>query len=127
MRRVILMLALAILASTTQGGIGQVYNADISVTQANTATTFTDNGSGGDGTAFAAKSVLIRSLSTSANTCYFDLKDGTATASDVALEPGGSISLTFPSTSGGQVEGWPGMGSICAAGQTATFRVTAMR
>lgn len=126
----ILMLAcvLAILAPAGDAGVGLVYNSDVSVTQANSAVLFYDNGSAGTAQAFNATQVLVRSLSTSANTCAFDMKDTTAVyATDIKLEPGGSISLTFPSTSVGEVDGWPGMGAICDTGQTATFRVTAMR
>lgn len=126
----ILMLAcvLAILAPAGDAGVGLVYNSDVSVTQANSAVLFYDNGSAGTAQAFNATQVLVRSLSTSANTCAFDTKDTVAVyATDIKLEPGGSISLTFPSTSVGEVDGWPGMGAICDTGQTATFRVTAMR
>lgn len=126
-RAILLACVLAILAPAGDAGVGLVYNSDVSVTQANSAVTFYDNGSAGTAMAFNARNVLVRSLSTSANTCYFDTKDTVATTADIALEPGGSISLTFPSTSVGEGDGWPGMGAICSTGQTATFRVTAMR
>ena len=130
-----LILVLLAAASTAGSGIGLFYNADISVTQANTATTFTDNGSAGLAVTFYARHVLVRSLSASANTCYVDLKDTVATTSDIALEPGGALSFTFPptavssvtTTTGQAVDGWPGMGAICTTAETATFRVTAMR
>ncbi len=121
-----LAVALAMVGAAWAGN-GKVYNADVSVTATNTITQFTDNGSGGDGLVFAARFVLVRSLSSSANTCYFDLKDGTASTSDTALEPGGSIGWPFTATSAGGETGWSNMGSICSAGQTATFRVTAYR
>ncbi len=130
------LLVLVVLAgaSMASSGIGLFYNADVSVTQANTATTFTDNGSAGLAVTFYARHVLVRSLSSSANTCYLDLKDTVATTSDIALEPGGALSFTFPPTStsavdssGNPIDGWPGIGAICSTGQTATFRVTAMR
>lgn len=127
MRRLFVLAFGLALVGQAWAGIGLVYNGDISVSQTLTSTTFTDNGSGGVAATFNARHVLVRSLSSSANTCYFDLKDTTATTADTALEPGGSISLTFPLTSTGETDGWPGIGSICSTGQTATFRVTAMR
>jgi hypothetical protein len=133
MRRFLILSILAVAMMASADEIGLVFNKDISVTQANTATVFTDNGSGGSNVTFYAKAVLIRSLAASANTCYFDLKDKVATTSDTALEPGGSVVFEFPATSTGfpggaqPVDGWPGMGSICTTAETATFRVTAVR
>ena len=129
MKRILMLaLGLAILAPAGDAGVGLVYNSDVSVTQANSVVTFSDNGSSGTGQAFNATQVLVRSLSASANTCAFDLKDTVAVyATDTRLEPGGSISFAFPSTSVGATDGWPGLGAICDTGQTATFRVTAMR
>ena len=128
------MLALAIyfLVVPAEPGIGLVYNSDVSVTQTNSAVTFSDNGSGGISQMFNAKYVLVRSLAASANTCYLDLKDTTATTSDTALEPGASLRFVFPpssqaSSASGVIDGWPGLGAICTTAETATFRVTAMR
>ena len=127
-RILILALAAVFMAGVGDAGVGLVFNSDVSVTQANSVVTFSDNGSAGTAQAFNATQVLVRSLSASANTCAFDLKDTIAVyATDTKLEPGGSISLTFPSTSVGATDGWPGLGAICDTGQTATFRVTAMR
>ena len=123
----ILVAVLLTMVGAAWAGNGKVYNADVSVTGTNTITAFTDNGSGGDGLVFAARFVLVRSLSSSANTCYFDLKDGVATTSDTALEPGGSIGWPWTATAAGGADGWPVMGSVCTAAQTATFRVTAYR
>ena len=129
MKRFLAALAVLALVGQSWAGIGLVYNGDISVTATNTATTFTDNGSGGVAALFNARHLLVRSLSTSANTCAFDIKDTTAVyATDIKLAPGESISLDFPLTStSAETDGWPGMGSICDTAQTATFRVTAIR
>jgi hypothetical protein len=96
----------------------------VSVTSTNSAISFTDNGSGGSSVAFLARHVTVRSLATSANTCYFDLKDTVATTSDTALEPGGVWNIPFTESG---TSGWAGMGAICDTAQTATFVVTATR
>lgn len=102
------------------------FNSTVSVTDTNSAVLFTDNGSGGTGENFAARFILIRSGASSANTCYFDLKDTVATTSDTALEAGAGMEVNFQvGPEGG--DGWSGMGAICAGGQTATFFVTATR
>jgi hypothetical protein len=101
-------------------------NNAVSVTSSNSAISFTDNGSGGSSVAFLARHVVVHSSSSSANTCYFDLKDTVATTSDIALEPGGSWAFEFVD-SGGGTSGWSGMGAICDTAQTATFLVTASR
>jgi hypothetical protein len=118
----LLALALPALAGKLQYSSG---TTRVSVTQANSAVSFTDNGSGGTSSAFYARTVWIRSDSTSANSCYFDLKDTTATTADIRLAPGDSIVMTWADTLGGN--GWAGLGAICAAGETATFDVVAVR
>jgi len=128
MKRLALLALTLALVGQAWAGVGLVYNADVSVTATNSAIQFWDNGSGGIAATFDARSVLVRSLAASANTCAFDLKDTTAVyADDVKLEPGGSLSFAFPETSTGATDGWPGMGAICDTGQTATFRITAIR
>jgi hypothetical protein len=122
----LLAVVLAVIVTSSSAGTGLIYNADVSVTQTNTQVAFADTGSGGIGVGFKAMSILVRSLSSSANTCYLDLRDRVASTSDIALEPGGSIGFSFPPTSQ-PADGWDGMGMICSSGQTATFRVTAMR
>ena len=119
-RTMILLAVMAVAASVW--AVGVVYHDDISVTQANSVITFTDNGSGGTSAAFKARSIVVESLAASANTCYLDLKDTTATTADIALAPGGK--WEWIATSG---DGLAGIGAICAAGETATFRVTATR
>ena len=101
-------------------------NSAVSVTSTNSVISFTDNGSGGSSVAFLARHVTVRSLATSANTCYFDLKDTVATTSDTPLDPGGVWNWPFVDTPGG-TSGWAGMGAICDTAQTATFVVTASR
>ena len=103
-------------------------NSAVSVTSSNSAIPFTDNGSGGSSVAFLARSVTVRSLSSSANTCYFDLKDTVATTTDTALEPGGVWNVPFEDLpNSGSTSGWSGMGAICNTAETATFLVTASR
>ena len=102
-------------------------NNAVSVTQSNSAVSFTDNGSGGSSVAFLARRVVIYSLTTSANTCYFDLKDTTATVADIAIDPGGTWQWDFIEVAGSSTSGWAGLGAICDTAQTATFRVTATR
>ena len=122
MKRLCVLLGLALFGAVmVKADVALVYNADISVTQTNSIINFTDNGSGGTSVHFRARYLLVRSLSTSANTCFFDIKDSLATTADTALEPGASIS---PPLSG---EGIDVMSAICSTGQTATFRVTAIR
>ena len=103
------------------------FNSTVSVTSTNSAISFTDNGSGGSSVAFLARHVVIYSLSTSANTCYFDLKDTTATTADISIDPGGTWQMDFIEVAGSSTSGWPGLGAICDTAQTATFRVTATR
>src|SRR3989304_5878831 len=100
------------------------FNSSVSVTSTNSAISFTDNGSGGSSVAFLARHVTVRSLATSANTCYFDLKDTVATTADIGLEPGGGGKM--PSEGPG-TGGWAGMGAICDSAKTAPFVVTATR
>ena len=119
-RTIILLAAMAVAVSAW--AVGVVYHADISVTEVNSAIAFTDNGSGGTSAAFKARSIVVESLAASSNTCRIDWKDTTATTADVALAPGGK--WEWIATSG---DGLAGIGAICAAAETATFRVTATR
>ena len=114
--------AFAVVASAEE--VGQIYSGSVSVTQANSAVVFTDNGSGGTGQMFRAIAILVRA--SGANTCYLDIKDTVATTADIPLAPGESVTFSFPGTSQ-PADGWPGIGAICSTGQTATFLVTAMR
>lgn len=101
-------------------------SAGISVTAVNGTVAFTNNHSGGDSAAFFATQIIVRSRAASANTCYLDYNDGTATTSDVPLAPGGEFRIIR----GGNyhaASGWSSMGVICAGGQTATFDVIADR
>jgi hypothetical protein len=128
MRRALVIILLLAGASWVWAHRQYYNNTDISVTQSNTAISFTDNGSGGSSAAFRARVVVIRSSAGSANTCYFDLKDTVATTADTALEPGATWSEVFDDpTDVNQQGGWSGMGVICDTGETATFNVTAAR
>jgi hypothetical protein len=103
-------------------------NDSVSVTQANTAITFSDNGSGGSAQNFRARFVTIHSETGSANTCFFDLKDTTASTADIPVVPGSTWSLAFEDLGqGGGLGGWSGVGAICDTGETATFHVVASR
>lgn len=127
-RRLLAVLAFAVLATSawaappfyTSGKTG------LSITQSNRTVTFTDNHSGGTNAAFLARVIMVRSDSTSANTCMVDLVDGTATASDVPLPPGATIVLTYPLIYAPS-DGIAAIGAICSTGQTATFYVEAYR
>lgn len=128
-KRIALLLALGMMAGAAWAMTNHYSSGatGLSVTQANLNTAFTDNHSGGTAAAFQARHVLIRSRSTSADTCHFDLGDGVATTGDTALAPGASLYLAFDSTSGGAGGGWNSIGAICGAGDTATWDVDAWR
>lgn len=100
--------------------------AGLSITQANTNTTFTDNHSGGSSAAFSARYVTVCSRSASTHSCFIDLGDGVATTADWRIAPGACIQVSYQSAQTGG-EGWAALGSICAAGETATFDVMAGR
>ena len=125
----ILALGMVLALAVTAWAMNARYSsgtAGISVTQANTNTAFTDNHSGGSSAAFNARYVSICSRSTSAHSCFVDLGDGVATTADWRLAPGACITATYQSAQTGG-EGWAALGSICAAGETATFDVMAGR
>lgn len=134
MRRTLLLLAgllslsLLLQVANAMGAPPPWYTsgAGISVTQANSTITFTDNHSGGDSVAFAARWIKITSASTSANTCMFDLSDGTAATTDQRIAPSGTYTWTMPSGYGPEA-GLLTMGAICSSGQTATFYIEATR
>jgi hypothetical protein len=129
MKRAALALALVLALVTTAWAMNARYSsgtAGISVTQANTNTAFTDNHSGGTSAAFNARYVSVCSRSTSANSCFVDLGDGVATTADWRLAPGACIQASYSSQFTGG-EGWAAIGSICAAGETATFDIMAGR
>ena len=127
MRRLVVALLALVLALPVSAGKLQYSSGTtrVSATQANTAVTFTDNGSGGSSSAFNARLVWVRSSAASANSCYIDLKDTTATTADLRIDPGDSVVFTWADGLGG--DGWAGMGVICAAAETATLDVMAMR
>lgn len=129
MRKRLLLLALLGMAASAWA-MTQHYSSGatgLSATQANLNTPFTDNHSGGTAAAFQARHILIRSRSTSADTCHFDLGDGVATTADTALAPGASVSVSWDPTTAGVGGGWNAIGVICGAGGTATWDVDAWR
>lgn len=129
MRRLAVLLAVLALACAPIAWAALGYSSGatgLAISQTNRTITFTDNHSGGGSTAFAARHVLIRSRSTSANTCHVDFSDGTATTADTRLAPGDSISRTWDERDGG-AGGWFTIGAICATGETATWDVDAWR
>jgi hypothetical protein len=96
----------------------------ISVTDANTLTTFTNNHSGGDSAPFPATWVTIRPR-TGSNACFYDF-DGVATTADTRLGAGEFSNERFiPSPTNS--EGWFSIGAICDTGETATWDVKAGR
>jgi len=129
MKRIAVLAALALALAAVCMAAGLSYSSGasgISVTQTNTTVTFTDNHSGGTSAAFNARFVLIRSRSASADTCYVDFNDGTATTADHPLEPGASLAYNWDERAG-LGGGWSQIGVICATGDTATFDVSAWR
>lgn len=106
---------------------GAYFNNTYSATQTNTAVTITDNGSGGTSAAFLARSLTICSDASAAgaDTCYFDLRDTTATTSDWPIKPGACIAKVWLDANAGG--GWAGLGIICGTGDTATITVYASR
>ena len=119
-------LALAVLGVAGTAWAMSWSTQSVSVTATNQTVTVTNNHSGGDSAAFSASYVLIRSSSASTHTCYFDPTDGVATTGDEPLEPGASFSVPWPYPSG-EYGGYVSIGVICASGQTATWRITAIR
>lgn len=127
MRKRILPFGLALAVAASAWAMNARYSSGvsgISVTQTNTNTAFTDNHSGGTSAAFNARSGYVCSRAASVNSCYFDL-DGVATTADVRVGPGACVPFTFSSIGGG--DGFPGIGSICATGETATFDIVGAR
>lgn len=130
MRKAIALLLVALLGGASLWAMTQHYSSGatgLAVTQANLSTAFTDNHSGGSAGTFQARHLLIRSRSTSADTCHFDLGDGVATTADTALAPGASVAVSWDPATGGVGGGWNAVGVICGAGDTATWDVDAWR
>jgi hypothetical protein len=122
-------LALAVLGMAgTAWAMTRMYSSGASglaITQANRNTVFVRNITGGNGAAFGALYVSVRSRSTSANTCAFSLGAGVAAVGDIQIAPGASFDLTYDTSQ--DRNGWAAIGAICATGQTATFDVVAGR
>lgn len=129
-RRLSLVLVLALVASLPAWAFTKFYSsgsAGISVTQTNTETRFTYNVTGGDNTIFYATTVVVRSRSTSANTCAIRLGGATATyTTDMEIAPGASLTFSYNPTLGGD-GGWYRIASICNTAQTATLDIDAFR
>lgn len=125
----LLTLALMLAVAATAWAMNARYSSGtggISVTQANTNTPFINNHSGGDSAAFSARYVTVCSRSASTHSCFVDLGDGVATTADWRLAPGACIDASYSDKHTGG-DGWAALGSICAAGETATFDVMAGR
>lgn len=121
-----------VVAGALAHATGAMYSSGttgISVTQAAGQTNFTDNMSGGSSAAFFAYSVVIRSRSTSAHTCFYRLVQGTVTGTtaDRRIEPGGTFTERWDFSTPGTTDGWKGIVYVCASGQTATLDVDASR
>jgi hypothetical protein len=119
-------IALAVLGMAGTAWAMSWSTQSVSVTATNQTVTVTNNHSGGDSAAFSASQVILRSDPASANTCYFDPTDGVATTDDEPIAPGASFSFPWPYASG-EYGGYVSIGVICAGGQTATWRITAIR
>jgi hypothetical protein len=120
MRRLILVLLLVAVPAWA----GQTYTsaaAGKSVTDVNTAVTFTDNRNGGSGATFTATTVSVYSRAASANTCMVNFDQSLASATlDIPIAPGTAVVRTKTLQAG-----WTNIGMICTAGQTATFDIIA--
>src|SRR3972149_1744065 len=133
MRKRILALLAALIFLDLSAYQGQIraqrlfFNSTVSVTSTNSAISFTDNGSGGSSVAFLARHVGLYSLRTSADTCYFDLKDTTATTADISIDPGGTWQMDFIEVAGSSTSGWPGLGAICGTAPTPRSPATGAR
>ena len=121
-KRIAFLVGLALVA-VLANATGLYYSGTIGATQANTATSYTDNHSGGSALAFNARRVVV--INDGPNAVYVDLEDTTATTADRKVANGESFSQVWDSGLGG--EGWAGIGLICAAGETAGVRVWAER
>ncbi len=127
MKRAFTLLVVLLLATTMAWAFSLQYSSGISgisVSQTLTTTTFTNNHSGGDSTAFAATWMKL-SVRTGGNSCFYD-PDGVATTADHILAAGEVANLTFiPSATNDA--GWLGVGTICDTGETATWDISAGR
>jgi hypothetical protein len=130
MKRAIWTLSLLALVAGAAWAINVQYSsgaAGIFVTDVNTNTPFVDNHSGGTSAAFKAAGGYVCSRATSADSCHFDEIDGVATTADIRVEPGACVPFGYRGVITGETGGFSAVGTICAAGQTATFDIVAYR
>lgn len=114
---------LLVLAGVSAYATGLYYSGTTAATDVNTAVSFTDNRSGGSNAAFKATHVVV--WNDGPNSVHVDLGDTTATTADRKIKAGESFSEDWDARLGS--DGWPGLGLICAAGETASVRVWADR
>ena len=127
MRRALAILGLMLIGSLAWAMTARYSSGanGILVTDVNTNTPFTDNHSGGTTDTFGATVIVVCSRpGATADACYIDAIDGVATTADDRIEPGACLSLTYLGVDGA---GYDSIGSICAAGDTATFDIKAGR
>jgi predicted S18 family serine protease len=126
LKRLALTVALLFVATFALAAVQQD-SRSISATQANTAVTFTDQ----DGVAFSAFVVTV--TNDGGDTVYVNLSSTTATAGtnkEVKIPSGESFTfnrMDRDSPNSSVWVGFSGIGVICAAGETATVRVVALR
>jgi len=125
MKKTLSVLILVVAFAASLSALNRLFQSTVSVSETNTVIAFTNNHSGGANQSFKPRSLLIRSDSASANTCYVDIVDSTATTADIPLAPGASISFEYDTTLVG--DGFESIGAICDTGETATWYVTAAR
>lgn len=118
--------ALVLLLAVPAFANSKAYNATVNATDSNTSLTVTDNRSGGSGQPFEAKQILVRSDAASANTCFVDWLDDTATTADTPISPGESLMIPVLATYI-DAYGFGEVGVICDTGETATIRITGIR
>ena len=117
----LLMVSSMVWAFSTQYSSGK---NGVSVSSTLTTTTFSNNHSGGDATAFAATWIKL-SVRSGGNSCFYD-PDGVATTADHILAAGEVANLMFiPSATNDA--GWASIGTICDTAETATWDISAGR
>lgn len=102
---------------------GKQFNSEgISATQTNTAVTFIASG---DVNPMVATKVRVTNRSTSANKVYVNFASSVAVASTggLRLNPGETVTISIDKDE----SGWTALGLICAAAETATVDVSAIR
>lgn len=120
------LVILGLLAAPAWASSRQYSNPAVSVTEVNTAITFED-----DAGSFKARGVIVYVPSSSDDEVYVNLRTTTAVAdtTNLVAYPGGpALAVNWTDDMGAEgLDGWDGVGLICAGGETATAVVNAFR